>query len=268
MTGQGVTDKEYWDSYWGSGAPRYANYDGSRGPFYAYRLLLSECLARTRSRRAAQELKLVDCGCGEGLILRFVHEQFADVELWGIDYSEAIEKARRMARDLGYDFHLVRADLFEVGRSGELGPFDVLISVGLIEHFQDPAELLAKFERMVAPGGCLITIIPNFGGLHDFLWRLYDAANYRHHVPISNSRLLELHRSLGLEDIAFFRLGTPTVPGIHGPSGMGQKLLNQMIVQINGRILQRLWPRQESLGRQFPMTPVVACAGWKPSATR
>lgn len=259
-----ITDKEYWDKYWGAGKARFANYDKSKGLFHAYHLLLSECISRTQSRLGHRALRLVDCGCGEGLILRFVHEQFPDIHVSGIEYSDSIDKARRMAEELGYEFNLVRGDLFQICRPGRTDPFDVMISLGLIEHFEDPASVLAQLSQMVVPGGCVITIIPNFQGAFNLLWKLYDPANYARHVPISWQQLLAAHRDLGLDDVRLVALGTPTIPGINDAVASWQKALNWMIAQVNGRVLQRLWPRQASLTLSHAMTPAVACIGWKP----
>lgn len=260
-----VTSKKYWDHYWGAGKPRYANYDKSQGLFHSYHLLLSTCITKTQARVGSRTLTFVDCGCGEGLFLRFVQEQFPGVRVSGIEYSDAIDKARLMAEDLGYDFTLIQDDLFNVCRPGSAGPYDVLISLGLIEHFEDPAAVLRQMAEVIAASGCLITIIPNFSGAFNFLWKSYDRSNYKHHVPISKSQLLRMHRDLGLEDVTLYNLGTPTIPGIHEASGSWQKMLNWLIVQINGRVLQRLWPRQKSLTHRHPMSPVIACVGWKPA---
>jgi len=262
---KGITTKDYWDAYWGSGEPRYPAYDKSRGVYHSYGLLLTDCIARTTTRLGREPRTIVDCGCGEGLLMRFIHEHSPALDVWGIDYSDAIEKARQMGDHLNYDFHLVRGDLFEVCRPGGAGPFDMLISGGLLEHFADPGQVLAQLSQAVNPGGCVITVIPNFEGLAHFLWKLYDPANYGHHIPISEARLLEIHRDLGLEDVSFYTMGTPLIPGIHATPLRWQRALNWLIAQVNGRILQRLWPRQTSLSRRFPMTPTVACVGWKPS---
>ena len=124
--------------------------------------------------------------------------------------------------------------------------------------------MLSQLTGIVAPGGCVITIIPNFDGLFNSLWKLYDPSNYRHHVPISNARLLEIHGQLGLDDVTLYTMGTPTIPGITDATRRWQKMLNWVLVQINGRILQRIWPRQVSLTRRHRMAPAVACIGWKP----
>jgi len=263
---ESITTKEYWDQYWGDGKPRFATYDKTRGEFHSYSLLLADSIAKTRARLGDRPLTFVDCGCGEGLILRFIKEQHPDIVVWGIEYSEAVEKARRMGEELGLDFNLIRGDLFEVCRAGAAGPFDLLASFGLIEHFEDPANVLAQLARLVPPGGCVITVIPNFDGMFNFFWKLYDPANYRHHVPISSARLLEIHQDLGLEDVRLHTIGTPTIPGINAATARWQKILTWVLVQINGRIMQRIWPRQASLSRRYPMTPAVACVGWKPAA--
>jgi 2-polyprenyl-3-methyl-5-hydroxy-6-metoxy-1,4-benzoquinol methylase len=262
----GVTTKEYWDKYWGPGQAKYPSYDKSRGLFHSYALLLAECIARTAVTLGRAPRTLVDCGCGEGLILRFVREQQPQLEVTGIDYSDAIDKARAMGMELGYNFKLIRGDLFEVCRPGGAGPFDILISLGLIEHFTEPEKLLRQMTEIVAPGGCVITVVPNFDGLFNAFWKLYDSANYGFHVPISRSRLLEIHQQLGLQSAELFTMGTPTLPGIHDPDTRWEKALNWIVVQINGRILQRAWPRQASLSRRYGMTPAVACIGWKSAA--
>lgn len=271
-----VTTKEYWDEYWGTGQLRYPTYDKTRGPFRGYSLLLADCVAKTRARLGTRlgtdpgnrPLSCVDCGCGEGLILRFIQEQHPEIEVWGIEYSDAVDKARAMGEELGLDLHLIRGDLFEICAAGTAGPFDILISVGLIEHFEDPAGVMSQLAALVPPGGCVITVIPNFDGLFNFFWKVFDPANYRHHVPISQARLLEVHQQLGLEDVTLYTMGTPTIPGINAATAGWQKALNRVLTQINGRILQRIWPRQATLSRRYPMTSVIACVGWKPLVSR
>lgn len=260
----GVTDKEYWDQYWGPGKPRFASYDRTKGVFHGYELLFTHCLGETRRRLGRERLRVLDCGSGEGLMLRFLHELDPDLDLTGIEYSDSIDKARALAESLGCRFDLRRGDLFDLCRAGRTGPFDLVMSLGLVEHFDDPGAVLERLADVLAPGGCLVTIIPSFEGPFNRLWRLYDRDNYAHHVPISRRQLVEDHRRLGLTDIADYSLGTPTIPGLHDTRRRWQKLLRRAIVQVNGRVLQRLWPRQASLETRHVMVPTLACVGWKP----
>jgi 2-polyprenyl-3-methyl-5-hydroxy-6-metoxy-1,4-benzoquinol methylase len=46
--------------------------------------------------------------------------------------------------------------------------FDVVISFGLIEHFEDTDACLKAISQFIAPQGLLITFIPNMEGFPGF----------------------------------------------------------------------------------------------------
>ena len=263
QTGE-VTSKEYWDNYWGEGTVKFPSYKLSQGIFYTYKLLLADCFDQIRSRTGRTRLKVVDCGCGEGLILRFIAEQFEDIEVWGIEYSEAIEKARVMGDELGLQFNLVRGDLLEEWAPDLQESFDAVVSFGLIEHFEQPNEIMAQMSAALAPGGAMITVIPSFEGLFHFFWKLYDRENYSYHIPVSLDELRELHVDTNLEAVSTYRLGVPMIPGIHNASAFWEKALQKVIKNINGRILRKIYPRQESLDKQYSMVSTLAGVGFKP----
>jgi len=255
-----VTDSTYWDKYWGS-SDELPHYDASRGLFYSYDLLLSSCIAQVRKRMDRNTLQVIDCGCGEGMMLRFLQERFSGLEIAGIDYSEAIRKAESMGRLLACSWDLVKWDM-NIGMPPKfVDSFDIVLSFGLIEHFNDPVPMLRTMKSALRKGGCMITIIPNFIGLYHFLWRLYDRDNHKQHVPISPDHLAALHEQIGLEGIAIYQLGAPIIPGIHNANHGWEKLLQWVITQINGRILQRFAPRQTRLDKCYPLQPVLACVG-------
>ena len=62
-----------------------------------------------------------------------------------------------------------------------------MFSCGLIEHFEDPSEMVAAHLRLVAPGGTVLIAIPNYSGLYLRLQRWFDPANLAiHNVRIMN----------------------------------------------------------------------------------
>lgn len=258
-----VTSKEYWDTYWTPGNLRYPTYSVADGVFYSYLLLFKKYLSDTRQRLGKQRLRVLDCGSGEGLILRFLAEQFEDLEIWGIEYSDAHFKAKAWIDQKKYDIRLIHGDLLKGWDPDFIGYFDVVASFGLIEHFKNPAEILTQMSHALTKGGCLITIIPNFDGLYNLLWKVYDSENYKYHVPIKKEALIELHNGLGLKEVTYLRLGPTTVPGIHDARSAGQKILRFLITNINGRIVQKIAPKQTDLQRSFPLNPIVTCIGYK-----
>ncbi|NOU13657.1 MAG: class I SAM-dependent methyltransferase [Methylococcaceae bacterium] len=257
-----VTSKDYWNKYW-SDEVKYPTYDISTGPFYSYHLIFSKYIELVRHRLGKNRLRVIDCGCGEGLILKYLAEQFENLEIWGIEYSDSYYKAKSMGEKLGFDLHLINGDIFSALDPELLESFDVVISVGLIEHFEDPSEIMNQMMRMLTKGGSIVTLIPNFNGLFNLLWKLYDSENYAYHVPIKKHELIQIHNNLGLVDVNFYTLGTPVLSGINSAIKPWQKIIRFITSNVNGRILQRIIPKQSSLEKFYPSTATVACAGFK-----
>lgn len=258
-----LTSKEYWDNYWGKDEIKYQEYDINKGVFHSYDLLFRQHISDTRKRLNKKVLRVLDCGCGEGLIMRLLAEQYTDIELWGIEYSDSYYKAIKMGKDLGLDFHVLKCDLLSELDPEIVGTFDIVMSLGLIEHFNNPDEIMHQMLTLLRSGGCFITIIPNFHGVFNFLWKLYDKNNYSYHIPVKKNNLLQYYDRQGIEDVNYYSLGVPTIPGLHNVDTFKQKLLSFIIQNLNGRILQKLFPKQKSLDKFIPMTNSVACVGFK-----
>ena len=261
--GNELTSKEYWDQYWTPDQIKYSNYNPKKGLFYSYNMLFGKYIEETKQRLNKKRLRIIDCGCGEGLILRYLAEQFKELEIWGIEYSSAYHKAETLMQKLGLKVNLIKGDILD-GWGPELtGSFDMVISIGLIEHFRDPSGIMRQMMNAVMEGGCFLSTIPNFNGLFNTLWKLYDNENYTHHMPITRDRLMELHNSLGLIDVQYYALGSPVIPGLHHAHTRFQRFLKFVIMNLNGRLLGKLVPRQESLEKTYPLHPMAACAGYR-----
>jgi SAM-dependent methyltransferase len=92
--------------------------------------------------------RFLEIGCGEGFLLasRRNGEKFA------VDLSiEAIRKARARAEA---HFSLALAERLPFPS----GHFDLVISVGVMEHFLDTKEALLEIHRILKPGGHYVTL--------------------------------------------------------------------------------------------------------------
>ena len=102
---------------------------------------------------------LLDVGCGAGVFLAAVDEEFSLVnrewKLHGVDYSEFQIAA---ARSRPYEFTQCNV---EEGLPFDDGALDVVFCGELIEHLYDPDAFLDECHRVIAPGGHLVITTPN-----------------------------------------------------------------------------------------------------------
>jgi SAM-dependent methyltransferase len=100
--------------------------------------------------------RILDVGCGEGSKLRLL--SCAPARAVGIDFSPL---ALQRARD-----KLPEAQ-FAVGNAAQLpfadNSFDCVYSTYTLEHVLDAERVLVEMVRVLAPGGHLIIVCPNFG---------------------------------------------------------------------------------------------------------
>ena len=149
---------------------------------------------------AAPGADLIEFGCAQSTWLSYFGGH-GGMRVTGIDYApRGCEKARAvLARD-GVAGEIVQADFLDPPER-LLGAFDVGISFGVAEHFEDTAECLAAFRRFLKPGGVLITVIPNLAGVTGWIQRWLDREIYDIHVVLDASALADAHRRAGLDPL-------------------------------------------------------------------
>jgi 2-polyprenyl-3-methyl-5-hydroxy-6-metoxy-1,4-benzoquinol methylase len=59
--------------------------------------------------------------------------------------------------------------------------YDLVFSIGFIEHFDDTADVIRRHADLVKPGGTLFIALPNFRGLNGLVQRIFDRRNYDAH---------------------------------------------------------------------------------------
>ena len=106
------------------------------------------------ARRPFEGLRLLDIGCGGGL----VSEPMARLgfAVTAVDASEdglGAARAHADAVGLAIDYRCATAEALLAEGAG---PFDVVLNMEVIEHVADPAAYLRDTARLIAPGGLMI----------------------------------------------------------------------------------------------------------------
>jgi putative flippase GtrA/2-polyprenyl-3-methyl-5-hydroxy-6-metoxy-1,4-benzoquinol methylase len=177
----------------------YATAKWSRG-------IMARALARAieRHRPVADRASLLEIGGGNSCFLEGLMDRFRFGEYWILDNSaEGMRRAReRFAPRYGDRVRYREADVFEP--AGDLeGRFDIVLSVGLIEHFTDDemARLVRLHAGFAKPDGLVIIAVPTptlfyrivrTGAELLGIWQFPDER------PIRRGRLVTLMSNAGL----------------------------------------------------------------------
>jgi SAM-dependent methyltransferase len=142
--------------------------------------------------------RALEIGCGSSVWLPYFAKAFG-MRVTGVDYTkEGIDSARRVLDANRVTGELVFDDIFTAA-PGMHARFDVVFSLGVVEHFAEPAEVLSVFSGLVRPGGLLVTWAPNTrGGVVALSCRLNPGLR-DFYVPVSLAELVAWQRDLGLE---------------------------------------------------------------------
>ena len=169
----------------------YGDKSGRRFP--AVMEWLQEKLYQWRSGQVLRRLKqknpkVLDIGCGRGLLLRAFQQNGCDVT--GTEFSDG---ACRFARDV---LKLpVRVGLLDELKFPE-NSFDVVVMWHVLEHISDPRPMVAEVARILRPGGIFLVAVPNFGSPEARLtksgWFHLDCPRHlSHHTRESLSLILD-----------------------------------------------------------------------------
>jgi len=188
----------------------------------------------------------------------------------GIDYSErGCEKATAVLRRDGVSGEIACAD-FTAPPARLLHAFDVGVSFGVAEHFDDTAECLAAFGRFLKPGGLLVTLVPNLAGVLGPLQRTFDRGVYDIHVVLDKVALADAHRRAGLEpiDTRYLVCSNFGLVTIHpSRSSPVRRVLRLALMGVSAA----LWfvDRQiATLGETRLLSPYIACSARNPAPER
>lgn len=112
-----------------------------------------------KARRPFEGLRLLDIGCGGGLLCEPMSR--LGFQVTGVDASERnIGTAAAHAAEQGLSIDY-RSSTAEALLAGGEPPFDLILNMEVIEHVADPGEYLRTCARLLAPGGLMIVATLN-----------------------------------------------------------------------------------------------------------
>ncbi len=140
-------------------------YDPSNPLSHGFISRLRRCLELLGDLRGK---RLLDLGCGTGVVLQVVGAQ--DCEYEGIDVApKMIEAARQQiqASRMRARAHVREGNVESLPYAAHT--FDAVLGMGLLEYFDEPRNVIREALRVSKPDGILVFTIPRRGSVDDWI---------------------------------------------------------------------------------------------------
>lgn len=164
------------------------------------------------ARRPFEGLRLLDIGCGGGLLSEPMTR--LGFQVTGVDASERnIGTASAHAAEQGLDIDYRASTAEALIEAGEPG-FDVILNMEVIEHVADPGEYLRSCAQLLKPGGLMIVATLN-RTLKAFALAKFGAEYVLRWLPIGTH---DWNKFLTPDELRGFLSGQPVA--LDGPFGV------------------------------------------------
>jgi SAM-dependent methyltransferase len=145
----------------------------------------------------SKDFSLFEIGCAPGRYLAFFGKRYG-CKLYGIDKSEVgVEATRKNLELQGLTGKIESGDFFHDVPELRGMKFDITMSHGFVEHFDDLRGVMAKIHRCTQPGGLIVTTAPNFNGLSGSIAKRITPDVYASHRKFTPSQLAAVQTELG-----------------------------------------------------------------------
>jgi SAM-dependent methyltransferase len=199
---QNLTDRAFWKSFWESKKDLIFYLK----PTYVFGDILAKLIAEKNIKTA------VELGGFPGYYATYLKKyQQLDTTLFDYFIHEGLigQLLQKNGLKPG-DIHIIEADLFD-HKPEKL--YDLVLSFGLIEHFNDTKAIINTHLQFLNPGGVLFITLPNFKSMNGWIQRKFDRDNYdKHNIASMNPKLLVAYcKQLGLTEAESYYHGKFTV---------------------------------------------------------
>ena len=193
-----LTDRSFWKSFWESRKGLIFKLK----PTYVFGDILGGIIKEKGIKNA------IELGGFPGYYAIYL-KKYQQLNTTLLDYFIHPELVNQLlaANDLKPgDINIVEADLFTYQPANK---FDLVLSFGLIEHFNDTKFIINEHLKFLKPGGTLFITLPNFKSVNGWVQRNFDKENYdKHNINSMDLDLLKaVCKDLGLKDIEAYYHG-------------------------------------------------------------
>ena len=247
---QNLTDRAFWKSFWESRIGLIFSLKQN----YIFGDILTGLIAEKNLRTA------IELGGFPGYYAVYLTKyQNLDATLFDYFIHEGLINQLLEKNELEPgDINIIEADLFEY-KTKRL--YDLVLSFGLIEHFNDTKAIIEAHLQFLKPKGVLFITLPNFKSVNGWVQRKFDRENYdKHNIRSMNPRLLaEYCKQLGLTEVESYYHGKFSVWLENKTTQSGFAKLLVKIIWAAGKTFTKIVPVESKL-----LSPYIVVKAVKP----
>lgn len=185
-----LTDRDFWVKYWESKTDLSVVIPEN----YLFHRQLADIVKKDKVETA------IELGGFPGYYAVFL-KKYLKLDVTLLDYfvhppiTEQLLQTNGLVKN---DIHIIETDLFKYKPEQQ---YDLVLSCGLIEHFNDTTDIINRHIAFVKPEGTLFITLPNFKALNGWFQKNFDKENYdKHNIDCMDPALLaKICKDAGLE---------------------------------------------------------------------
>ncbi|WP_423147491.1 class I SAM-dependent methyltransferase [Rubrolithibacter danxiaensis] len=187
-----LTNREFWSKYWESKTD--LAFPVSRN--YLFHKQLEKIISNNTIKNA------IELGGFPGYYAIFLKKHFG-IDSTLLDYFVHPTILNEVLRANGLttqDIKIIENDLFNYQPQQQ---YDMVLSCGLIEHFNDTKDIIERHIQFLKPGGVLFITLPNFKSVNGWVQKNFDKENYlKHNINCMDPNLLkQIALASGLKEV-------------------------------------------------------------------
>jgi SAM-dependent methyltransferase len=164
MRAKDLTEKGFWDNYWEIRNSEAAEIKRSSKDSSVNAILD----VFEKYLPINEDFHALEIGGAPGQYLIYMAKNFG-YHLHSLDFSKVgNEQTLKYLTAANIRIDIYERDLFSEKLKEGLPLFDIVYSLGFIEHFEDFNQVVRKHTDLLRPGGILLIGVPNLGGVYGF----------------------------------------------------------------------------------------------------
>jgi 2-polyprenyl-3-methyl-5-hydroxy-6-metoxy-1,4-benzoquinol methylase len=196
-----VLSTQFWNEHWRETClPQTVNYD------IKLDRLLANVFKKYLPNGQNGTRETIEIGCAPGKWLVFFAREM-NYKVSGFDFStDGVNQTLENFRLTEVDGAITREDIYKFKSTKK---YDLVYSLGFIEHFDNVDEIIIKHCDILEKGGYLVLGLPNFKGINYFIQKLIDKSILGdHNLSIMNRAFLKnIANKLNLEPVFLEYIG-------------------------------------------------------------